>query len=176
MARWKYRKPSSSHRRKAQWTRWATPMLAVGLVGAWYFAQPYLAPKVWDRVGTQFGTCGERGRPFYCVSDGDTVTIGFGSNARRIRLTGFDAPEIDGACQAEKAKALLAQKELRNWLNRGPFEWDGGASPPRDQYGRELRAARRLASDGSEQRLADHMIGAKLAAGEGPWEWRDWCD
>ena len=151
-------------------------MLAIGLVGTWYVAQPHLAPKDWDQVGTQFGTCGERGRPFHCVSDGDTVTIGYGSNARRIRLTGFDAPEIAGACEAERAQALRAQGELRDWLNRGPFEWDGGASPPRDQYGRELRSVRRVAPDGEVEQLADHMIDAGLASGDGPFQWRDWCD
>ncbi|NVE95536.1 thermonuclease family protein [Altererythrobacter lutimaris] len=156
--------------------RWTTPVLAIGLVGAWYVFGPRIAPQDWSTIGTQFGTCGERGRPFHCVSDGDTVTIGYGQNARRIRLTGFDAPEIAGACQAEKTKAILAQRELKSWLNRGPFEWDGGASAPRDQYGRELRAVRRVNKDGTVENLADHMIEKKLASGDGPWEWRDWCD
>lgn len=170
MARWKDR------RRKGRWKGVAVPLLAIGLVGAWYLFEPRLFPQEWVQISAQFGTCGERGRPFHCVSDGDTVTIGYGPNSRRVRLTGFDAPETQGRCPAENAQALLAQRELRSWLNSGPFEWDGGARPPRDQYGRELREARRIRTDGSYDDLARYMIDKGLAEGDGPWERRDWCD
>ena len=71
---------------------------------------------------------------------------------------------------------MLAQRALRDWLNQGQFEWDGGTSPPRDQYGRELRVARRIGKSGESEDLADYMINAKLAEGDGLWEQRDWCD
>ena len=150
-------------------------MLALGVIGIWYAAKPLLEPDDWVKVGAPFGMCGERGRPHHCVSDGDTVTIGFGANARRIRLTGFDAPETAGRCEAESAQAILAERALQEWLNRGPFEWDGGSSPPRDTYGRELREVRRLHGDGRDERLADYMIGSGLAEGEEPWARNDWC-
>ena len=103
------------------------------------------------------------------------MTLGYGSSARRIRLTGFNAPEIEGQCPAESAAALRAQAELRAWLNRGAFEWDGGSEPPRDRYGRELRSVRRTAPDGSSETLAEHMIDADLAEGPGPWHYQNWC-
>ncbi|QPC98930.1 thermonuclease family protein [Qipengyuania soli] len=93
------------------------------------------------------------------------------SQWRRIRLTGFDAPEMDGACAAERTRAQEAKRALHAWLAGGPFEWNGGADPPRDKYGRELRAARR-----GKDELADHMIGLGLAEGGGWTTQRiDWC-
>lgn len=107
-----------------------------------------------------------------CVIDGDTIAF----NERRIRLAGFDAPELDGACEAERLKAREARGALLVWLNRGPFYVDGGDSPPRDKYGREVRAAWRV-GDGRESRLADDMIGAGLARNiSGRLPRAGWCD
>jgi len=118
-------------------------------------------------VTLSFPLCISPGYAANCVVDGDTIRIG----ERRIRLTGFDAPEIDGACQRESDLALAARDALHRWLALGDFELDGGAEPPRDQYGRELRAARR-----GEEYLADMMIAAGLARDNG---WgageADWC-
>ena len=172
------RRRSRTRRSLVQWwVLWRVPVLLLVIMTSWWFLyRPYVeASAEWVRVEHEFGICGERGRPIACVSDGDTVTIGYGSTARRIRLTGFDAPEIDGACPAESAEALRAQSALQNWLNRGPLEWDGGSDPPRDRYGRELRRASRVQPDGSRQMLADHMIDTGLAEGPGAWESRNWC-
>lgn len=131
-------------------------------------------PAQWSHVQVAGALCGS-GSAGFCVLDGDTVAMGFGPQGRRIRLTGFDAPEMDAQCPAQRAKAQEAKAELRRWMARGAFEWDGGADPPRDQYGRELRNARR-SRDGEEALLADHMIAAGLAEGSG---WGaaaiDWC-
>lgn len=108
----------------------------------------------WSPVERQFAMCGSGTGGAACVIDGDTIAIG----PRRIRLTGYDAPEIDGACEAERRLAQVAREELSAWLNLGAFELDGGAEPPRDDYGRELRAARR----GGEE-LADTMVERELA-------------
>ena len=107
----------------------------------------------WDRTERQFTICGQ-GSSAACVVDGDTLRLG----QRRVRLTGFDAPELHGQCDAESQLARAARDELAAWLNRGAFEMDGGADPPRDQYGRELREVRR----GGEL-LADSMIERGLA-------------
>ena len=123
-------------------------------------------PERLDEVTYRFGLCGQRGGSA-CVIDGDTVAIG----QRRVRLTGFDAPEMDGACDAERAQARMARTALHAWLAQGPFTWTGGTEPPRDRYGRELRAASR-----GEETLAEHMIVAGLAEGNGWDEGRDWCD
>lgn len=117
----------------------------------------------------RFVLCGEQ-KADRCVIDGDTVMLG----QRRIRLTGYDAPELDGACEAERMLAQRARIALHNWFNRGPFALDGGDNPPRDAYGRELRAARRDDAMGQEW-LADAMVEAGLArrsgwgAGEAGW-------
>ena len=160
------------------WVIWRIPVLLIIVMLAWWFFYRPIAASMadWNETQYRFDICGEPGRGFACVSDGDTVTLGYGSSARRIRLTGFDAPEIDGQCPAESAEAIRAQSALREWLNRGAFEWDGGTEPPRDRYGRELRSVRRVASDGSGETLADYMIDRDLAEGPGPWERQDWCD
>ena len=149
-------------RRASAWRRWRARLavFAIVLVAiAVSLYQRSTAP--WTPVRSEFTICG-RGGSAQCVVDGDTVRIG----DRRIRLTGFDAPEMDGVCVEEQARAREAQVELARWLNAGPFELDGGADPPRDRYGRELRAARR----GSQQ-LADHMLARNLAHSGG---WADW--
>lgn len=127
-------------------------MLAWLLVKSWGWVAD-LTSGPWDPVERQFTICGQ-GSSAACVVDGDTLRIG----QRRIRLVGYDAPELQGECDAESHLARVAQEELAAWLNLGPFEMDGGAEPPRDQYGRELRSVRR----GGEA-LADTMLERGLA-------------
>ncbi len=128
-------------------------MLALVLLG-WAIARQFSwGAGPWDAVERQFTICGQ-GSAAACVVDGDTLRIG----QRRLRLTGYDAPELDGQCDAESRLARVARDELAAWLNLGPFEMSGGAEPPRDQYGRELREVRR----GGEA-LADTMVERGLA-------------
>lgn len=117
----------------------------------------------WSPVERQFTICGQ-GSSAACVVDGDTLRIG----QRRVRLTGYDAPELDGACEAESRLARVAREELAGWLNLGPFEMSGRDDPPRDQYGRELREVRR----GGEA-LADTMVERGLARRSR--QDRGWC-
>ncbi|RDC58971.1 hypothetical protein HME9302_00148 [Alteripontixanthobacter maritimus] len=155
-------------------------LLGTFLAAGWWFAGWQTDGDDWREVTARYPVCGQdrvpRGpAPRGCVIDGDTLAIGFGKDARRIRLTGFDAPELDGACPAERAKAALARTTLSRWLSAGPFLLDGGAEPPRDRYGRELRSARRITADGSEEWLADAMVDAGLAR-EDSWETpAGWC-
>lgn len=161
------------------WIAWRVPTLALIVMLIWWFGfRPIAMEQGWVRVEERFALCAAGGaREAGCVVDGDTVIIGYGSTRRRIRLTGFDAPEIDGACDTERQLAITARDRLHQWLAQGAFEWDGDAQPPRDQYGRELRAVRRIAADGSREYLADVMIGSGLAAESG---WgaaeQDWCE
>lgn len=152
-ARWQARRRRAARWRAARWQ---------GSGGDWQ-----------AQDAGRFALCGEgrgKGRAANCVIDGDTVMLG----QRRVRLTGYDAPEIGGACEAERLLARRAQLALRDWLNRGAFELDGGADPPRDLYGRELRGARRSDAMGQEW-LAEAMVEAGLArttgwgAGEAGW-------
>ncbi len=156
---------------QARWRSWR-PWLAVAAIvafSAWLSGLPSVL-RSGERTELRFILCGTGSGPA-CVIDGDTLAIG----QRRVRLEGFDAPEVDGACEAERRKAAAARGALLAWLNRGPFMLGGAADPPRDQYGRELREAWRI-GDGSEERLADAMIAAGLADSTG---WgasrRDWC-
>ena len=154
---------------RARVRRWAVAGLIVAACAVWAVSADRLAPPppLESEVRLSFRPCGTKGSG-PCVIDGDTVAIG----QRRVRLTGYDAPEMDGACEAERAKAQQAKAQLHHWLARGPFTWTGGEDPPRDRYGRELREARR----GSEL-LADTMIGAGLAEGSGWGAKRvDWCE
>ena len=163
IARFRPKRRSLRNGRKTLVT-WA---LLVALIAAWLLLGDRLnPPEPVTTVGMTFRLCGTPG-PGPCVIDGDTLAIG----NRRVRLTGFDAPEMDGACKLEVAKANRAKLELHRWLAKGRFEWTGGTEPPYDRYGRELREARR-----GDDLLADHMIGAGLAEGSG---WGasavDWC-
>lgn len=160
------------------WTIWRVPiLLAVVSAGWWFLYRPYIEEQGWQQVPFNFAQCGESWAGAQgCVVDGDTVIIGSGNARRRIRLTGFDAPEIDGACAAESARALEAKSALYQWLTRGPFEWTDDENMSRDQYGRELREVSRPTSDGPREYLARHMIGRNLASESG---WgagaTDWC-
>ena len=159
-----------TRRRPRSKRSWRWPAWWLGLLGALgaalYLNGGRLGPKVEvSEVRQPFGLCGQRGGSA-CVIDGDTLAIG----QRRIRLTGFDTPELDGACEAERAQARAARTALYAWLSQGPFTWTGGAEPPRDRYGRELREASR-----GDETLVEHMIDAGLAEGDGWGEGREWC-
>ena len=166
-ARWQSRR-----RWQARWQSVRVWILfAAVLAGGWLLSQIALPQPDPTALPRHFTLCGQKGSTA-CVIDGDTVSLGPFSQRRRIRLTGFDAPELEGACLAEREAALRARGFLLKWLNAEPAFVDGGNAPPYDRYGRELRAASR--ADGSL--LADAMLEADLAEGSG---WGafpvDWC-
>ncbi|MGE5952954.1 MAG: thermonuclease family protein [Qipengyuania vulgaris] len=136
-------------------------------IGWFLFKDRLVSPPPQSEVAITFRPCGTPGSG-PCVIDGDTLAIG----QRRVRLTGYDAPEMNGDCKLERAKANQAKAQLHRWLSRGPFTWTGGEDPPRDRYGRELREARR-----GDDLLSEHMVSAGLA-GEMGWgaERVEWCE
>ncbi|MDJ0641597.1 MAG: hypothetical protein QNJ15_02160 [Erythrobacter sp.] len=160
------------------WVLWRVPALLLIVMAAWWFGvRPVMEEQGWVRVDREFAICGASGAGAVgCVVDGDTLIIGYGNDRRRIRLTGYDAPELDGACNAESEAAILARDALHAWLGNGAFEWNGADAPPYDRYGRELRAVRRAGADGKREYLAETMIERGLAAESG-WgtESKDWC-
>lgn len=161
----------------AWWAWWRAPIFLTIIMAVWWFVlRPVTAPDDWVPPQLSFGLCGQKDAGRACVIDGDTLHIRRGDKARRIRITGFDAPELDGPCPAERAKALDAQRALYQWLAAGAYEWDGGDDPPFDQYGRELRSIRRPDGKGGYEELADYMLEGGLAAQSG---WgatpKDWC-
>ena len=173
----RHRKPRS--RFADWWVIWRMPILLLIVMAVWWFGfRPQPVEQEWVSIDDRFALCGEPGgtRAPGCVVDGDTVIIGFGEARRRIRLTGFDTPELDGACEAETAAARRAKVHLHQWLNNGPFEWTGGMAPPRDQYGRELREVRRVIAGDAPEYLAATMIEAGLASDNGWGAWpTEWC-
>jgi hypothetical protein len=159
------------------WLLWRVPALALIVMAAWWFLfRPIAQEQGWVRIDASFALCGEGARAAGCVIDGDTVVLADGEARRRIRFTGFDAPELEGECEAERVLARAARSRLHLWLAEGAFEWNGADDPPRDRYGRELRAARRIGPEGEREYLAATMIASGLAAAP---EWgqppRDWC-
>lgn len=177
--RFKRPRRSASSRLADWWLIWRVPILLTIVMATWWFVfRPITQEQGWVAVTDRFAICGAPGpSEAGCVVDGDTLVIGFGPERRRIRLTGFDAPELEGACPAESRLAIAAQGRLHQWLGEGAFEWNGADDPPYDQYGRELRAARRTSPDGRTETLADAMIASGLASESG-WgaEERDWCN
>ncbi|WP_114520934.1 hypothetical protein [Altererythrobacter sp. ZODW24] len=142
--------------------------LAVILAGTWWMMSLNSSGGDWTETRATFPICGTRGAAG-CVIDGDTIAIG----KRKIRMSGYNAPELSGECKVESALALRARAELATWLSAAPFEMSGGDDPPYDQYGRELRSFKRIGANGKEEWLADHMIGKGLGRNDG---FRDeWC-
>jgi endonuclease YncB( thermonuclease family) len=149
--------------------------LALILAGAaWIMDLPNMGGS-WQAGPQRFTICGQ-GRSEACVIDGDTIVIGYPPDARKIRMSDYNAPELTGECPAESALALEARGVLLDWLNRGAFEMSGGDDPPYDKYGRELRALKRTGPNGSDDWLLDTMLASKTANSE----WGDrgggWCN
>lgn len=152
------RKWNRRRRWSARWRSARVGLVLAAIFGAsvWLTGLPtVLRPATLTEA--RFTLCGVH-HSNACVIDGDTIAFG----DRRIRLSGFDAPELDGACEAERLKAREARGALLAWLNRGAFYVDGGDEPPRDKYGRELRSAWRI-TDGRDDWLSEEMLAQGLA-------------
>lgn len=130
-------------------------LLLLGLLLAlsWWLSRPP-APSVGpERVSQGFARCGH-GSGFACVIDGDSFRLG----KRRIRIRGIDAPEREGACEAETALAERSAARLTELLGADPFVMTAVGGDERDQYGRELRVLTR-----NGQSIGDVMVRAGLA-------------
>lgn len=90
------------------------------------------------------------GKRHTCIVDGDTFWL----DGEKFRLSGFNAPEMSGYCQAERDKARLARTELRRLLSQ-PFSLERTGF---DRYGRTLAIVRTAEGD-----ISDAMVGAGLA-------------
>lgn len=98
-----------------------------------------------------------------CVVDGDTLWY----RGTKIRLTGIDAPEVEGQCRAERHRAAEATRALTDLLNTGlrRMAFDG-----QDRYGRAL--ARLWVASGE---IGPAMIAAGHAVPFGPRHRNAWC-
>ena len=134
-------------------------------------ARPAAAEQVTgaERIDARFARCAGTGVT-YCVVDGDTIRIG----QRRIRLMGFDAPEMHARCEDERIGAERATVALQGWLNRGPFLLVVEGTRLTDRYGRDLRAVLRRSGSGTEA-LSGYMVDEGYARVYGG-GWRaGWC-
>lgn len=134
-------------------------LLAIALIAVWFvyddaglLEPPGFMQTAPETIGGRFTRCGP-GRGYYCVIDGDTFRIG----ARKVRVVGIDAPEVAARCPEEAAAAERATAALQAWLNRASFRMTARVDEPTDRFGRELRIVKRIAPDGSEDRLATYM-------------------
>lgn len=105
--------------------------------------------------------CGS-GKRMNCVVDGDTIWV----NREKIRLEGFNTPELNGVCARERRLAVQARDELRQALNGHRFSIERNGQ---DRYGRTLATVR---VDGIN--VGEDLIRKGLAH-----EWRgfkeSWC-
>lgn len=137
--------------RRWQWIGRRT-LIAAGLI-AWGFAAYQfgaqrgmaLVSSTWDSLRLNIPGTGApikvdaiRSMPacfgpirFNCVVDGDTAWV----DSEKIRISGIDAPEIDGKCPYERVLAQRAKSRLSELLSAEPFSVSRSGT---DRYGRTL--------------------------------------
>lgn len=105
--------------------------------------------------------CGS-GKRTNCIVDGDTIWVA----GEKIRLEGFNAPEMNGSCDRESRMAIQARDELRRALNGRAFTIERNGQ---DRYGRTLATIR----------VGGHDVGDRLISKGLAHEWRgfkeSWC-
>ncbi len=105
--------------------------------------------------------CGSAKR-ITCVVDGDTIWI----EGEKIRLEGFNSPEVNGRCEREKDLAKKATDELQAILSSEPISITRNG---RDRYKRTLATISNSQGD----------IGALMIAKGVAHKWRgrkeSWC-
>lgn len=153
-------------RPRRRWLGWLWLVLLLAAWAAFEWREANRQPPVRETVDRRFALCGAAAGAPACVVDGDTFRLG----RRRIRIDGIDAPELAGACDAERRLAELSRERLRALLGAGPFVMTARRQGATDQYGRELRRLERRG-----QSLGDLLVGEGLAR-----DYRgskaDWCD
>lgn len=110
---------------------------------------------------TAMPICGS-GKRVNCVVDGDTIWV----KGEKIRLEGFNAPEMNGSCDRERRMAIQSRDELRRALNGRAFTIERNG---KDRYGRTLATVR----------VGGRDVGSGLISKGLAHEWRgfkeSWC-
>ena len=90
------------------------------------------------------------------VVDGDTLHIDCGAGERKVRLLGYDTPEIyHPKCQAEAEAGRKATDLLAGLVASGPVT--GFAVQGQDRYGRDLASVAIAGTDVTAYMLATHL-------------------
>lgn len=97
------------------------------------------------------------------IIDGDTIRIG----SEKIRLMGFDTPELDARCAREKKLALKAQERLRSLIDNGELTIRRHGE---DRWGRTLAYVR---TDGQD--VGSILISENLARPYEGGKRKGWC-
>jgi endonuclease YncB( thermonuclease family) len=103
------------------------------------------------------------------VVDGDTLHLDCGAGERKVRLLGFDTPEIyHPLCPAEKTAGEAATARLQGLVGSGPVT--AVVFQGHDRYGRDLAS---LAIGGQD--VAGYMLASGLALPYAGHKHPDWC-
>lgn len=110
----------------------------------------------------------EQGVDALHVVDGDTIHLG----TERIRLMGYDTPELRGECVAERERAREARRILKVTLENFDYSLERHGV---DRYGRTLAVLTVHDDEGSAD-MADVMVLLGLARYYDGGRRVGWCD
>lgn len=103
------------------------------------------------------------------VVDGDTLHLTCGGVRHRVRLLGYDTPEVfHPLCAAEGVAGKGATARLEGLVATGPVT--GVRFAGRDRYGRDLASVEIGGRD-----IAGYMLASRLARPYGGRRHPDWC-
>lgn len=103
------------------------------------------------------------------VTDGDTLHMTCDGTRHKVRLLGFDTPEIySPKCDAELAMGLEATRVMERLVAAGPVT--GVTFKGHDRYGRDLAWVSIAGQD-----LTEAMLASGLAVVYVPRHKPDWC-
>lgn len=103
------------------------------------------------------------------VTDGDTLRLSCAGRQHKVRLLGFDTPEIfHPSCAAEKAMGEAARARMAALVASGPVT--SVSFQGQDRYGRDLA---RVSIGGQDVTAA--MLGSGLARPYAGHRHPDWC-
>ncbi|MGV8987056.1 MAG: thermonuclease family protein [Cypionkella sp.] len=103
------------------------------------------------------------------VVDGDTLHLTCDGALHKVRLLGYDTPEVyHPLCPAEKRAGEAATDLMRALVASGPVS--GVRFAGHDRYGRDLADVQIAGQD-----VAAHMLGSNLARPYAGHKHPDWC-
>lgn len=90
------------------------------------------------------------GKRVNCVVDGDTIWL----DGEKMRLEGFNTPEMDGVCELERQLAVQARDRLQNLISGRALTVTRNG---KDRYDRTLATIKVSGRDVGESLIADGL-------------------